>query len=116
MEQWCKAALILAVMYSFAGCAVKPSPQANVGSDAWIYVTGEVNNPGRIPATNEAGITLLQALHQAGGFTEQAYVKRISVMQPGKTNEFNFRLIERGEQVDPLVPAGSTVHVRYRPF
>jgi len=107
---------MLAAMCLFAGCAGKPLPQANAGSKAWIYVTGQVKNPGRIPVTNEAGITLLQALQQAGGFTEQAYVKRISVMQPGKTNEFNFRLIERGEQVDPLVLAGSTVHVRYRPF
>ncbi len=53
-----------------------PGPPADpVTQD--IYVTGEVNNPGKLDAT--PGITLLQAIAQSGGLSRFAAGKRIEL-------------------------------------
>lgn len=55
-----------------------------------VYVIGEVNNPGVIPA--EPGMTLLQALSLAGGLTDFAAVKRVQLRRVEKGRETVFNL------------------------
>ncbi|MFC3060294.1 polysaccharide biosynthesis/export family protein [Paenirhodobacter populi] len=45
-----------------------------------IYIMGEINKPGIVEA--EQGITLLQAIAQAGGFTRFAATKRVELHRP----------------------------------
>lgn len=67
----------------------EPSAPAPDPDPMNVYVIGEVNNPGVIPA--EPGTTLLQSLSLAGGLTDFAAVKRIQLrrVQNGQESVFN---------------------------
>lgn len=88
------------VFVSLQQLAVPPSvPQAST-RELVVYFIGEVRTPGRqiLPS----GTTLLQALAQAGGFTEFAATKRIQLRRndssSGQENvfTFNYRQASRG--------------------
>lgn len=53
-----------------------------------IYVTGEINTPGRLDAT--PGVTILQAIAQAGGLTRFAAGKRIQLRRADKVYRYNY--------------------------
>jgi polysaccharide export outer membrane protein len=53
-----------------------------------IYVTGEINTPGRLDAT--PGVTILQAIAQAGGLSRFAAGKRIQLRRADKTYLYNY--------------------------
>lgn len=50
-----------------------------------VYVSGEVVRPGMIPY--RGGLTLVQALSSAGGFTQRARRKEVLLIRPGPDNE-----------------------------
>ena len=53
-----------------------------------IYVTGQIANPGKLEAT--PGITVLQAIAQAGGLTKFAAAKRIQLRRGDKIYPYNY--------------------------
>lgn len=53
-----------------------------------IYVTGEITTPGRLDST--PGVTILQAIAQAGGLTRFAAGKRIQLRRDNKVFLYNY--------------------------
>ena len=51
----------------------------DVGEWGYVTVLGQVRNPGRFPITSIAGMNLSDALHEAGGFGENANVHEVLV-------------------------------------
>jgi len=74
-----------------------------------VYVLGEVNRPGQVPLL--PGMTVLQALASAGGFTQFAEQKEIYVLRTenGKQSSypFNYKEAVRGQ--------GSTQNIILKP-
>jgi polysaccharide export outer membrane protein len=78
-----------------------------------VYLLGEVTRPGAFPLL--PGMTVLQALSSAGGFTQFANLKKIYVLrvENGKQEKFPFNYkhaLESPEQNIPL-KAGDTIVV-----
>lgn len=46
-----------------------------------VSVIGEVNKPGKYDMPEEKDMTLLEAIAMAGGFTKNAYLKKIKIMR-----------------------------------
>jgi polysaccharide export outer membrane protein len=69
-----------------------------------VFVLGEVKKPG--PVTFTAGLTLLQAIGQAGGMTELASPRRVQIvrLQAGKKDARRLNLKAILDQRDPDVP------------
>jgi polysaccharide biosynthesis/export protein len=80
-----------------------------------VYILGEVTRPGAFPLL--PGMTVLQALSSAGGFTQFAKVKSIFVrrLQDGKESKylFNYKDVIGGKkpEEDILLKAGDTIVV-----
>jgi len=80
-----------------------------------VYILGEVNRPGAFPLI--PGMSVLQALSSAGGFTQFAKVKSIFVrrVENGKETKFpfNYREVIGGKkpEQDILLKAGDTIVV-----
>jgi polysaccharide export outer membrane protein len=80
-----------------------------------IYTIGKVGRPGPYPLT--AGMTVLQALATAGGFTEWADQKNIMIMrrQAGKEIQipFNYKEFTSGQNLEKniLLHPGDTIVV-----
>ncbi|MGA7963022.1 MAG: polysaccharide biosynthesis/export family protein [Candidatus Acidiferrales bacterium] len=80
-----------------------------------VYILGEVTRPGAFPLL--PGMTVLQALSSAGGFTQFAKVKSIFVrrLQDGKESKylFNYKDVIGGKrpEQDILLKAGDTIVV-----
>jgi polysaccharide export outer membrane protein len=80
-----------------------------------VYILGEVTRPGAFPLI--PGMSVLQALSSAGGFTQFAKVKSIFVrrVENGKESKypFNYREVISGKkpEQDILLKAGDTIVV-----
>jgi polysaccharide export outer membrane protein len=80
-----------------------------------VYILGEVTRPGAFPLL--PGMSVLQALSSAGGFTQFAKVKSIFVrrVENGKESKypFNYRDVINGKkpEQDILLKAGDTIVV-----
>jgi polysaccharide export outer membrane protein len=80
-----------------------------------VYILGEVTRPGAFPLI--PGMSVLQALSSAGGFTQFAKVKSIFVrrLENGKEAKypFNYREVISGKrpEQDILLKAGDTIVV-----
>ena len=80
-----------------------------------VYILGEVTRPGAFPLL--PGMSVLQALSSAGGFTQFAKVKSIFVrrMEDGKEVKypFNYKDVINGKkpEQDILLKAGDTIVV-----
>jgi polysaccharide export outer membrane protein len=80
-----------------------------------VYILGEVTRPGAFPLI--PGMSVLQALSSAGGFTQFAKVKSIFVrrFENGKEEKFpfNYREVIGGKkpEQDILLKAGDTIVV-----
>jgi polysaccharide biosynthesis/export protein len=80
-----------------------------------VYILGEVTRPGAFPLL--PGMSILQALSSAGGFTQFAKVKSIFVrrVENGKETKFpfNYREVISGKkpEQDILLKAGDTIVV-----
>lgn len=78
------------------------------GTQAY-YVRGEVRQPGRYPIIS--GVSLLQAIASAGGYTEFANPAGVRVLRAGKTIRVNMREIERHPERDIEVESGDVILV-----
>ena len=80
-----------------------------------VYILGEVTRPGAFPLL--PGMSVLQALSSAGGFTQFAKVKNIFVrrIEDGRESKypFNYKDVVNGKrpEQDILLKAGDTIVV-----
>lgn len=93
-------------------------PQVDVTVAAFrskrIYVTGAVSQPGTLPITN-VPLTLLDAINQSGGLTEDADWQRVLVSRNGAEQVFNLRqLYQQGNTgQNLLLQPGDLVHINH---
>lgn len=76
-----------------------------------FYILGEVARPGDYPVST--GLTLQQAVSQAGGYTYRANTRKIYLKRATETSE---RLIDLRKDTPPIVRAGDTIRVAERHF
>lgn len=74
-----------------------------------FYILGEVTKPGEYPFTN--GLTVLNAVATANGFTYRANTKRVFIKRADSTDEQEFPLTS-----DLLVAPGDTIRIAERYF
>lgn len=74
------------------------------------FVRGEVRQPGRYPLTT--GMTVLQALAAAGGYTEFANPRRVEIIRGGETMVENARSMEQNPEQDFELKANDVIIVR----
>lgn len=77
------------VFVSVGAVAVPPPAVPSAPVTQEIYVTGEINNPGKLDAT--PGTTILHAIAQAGGLTRFAADKRIQLRRGDQIFLYNYR-------------------------
>jgi protein involved in polysaccharide export with SLBB domain len=75
-----------------------------------FYIMGEVNKPGEYPYSN--GLTVMNAVARAEGFTYRANRNHVFIKRAGKTTEQDFNL----RKEDPGVQPGDTVRIGERYF
>jgi polysaccharide export outer membrane protein len=73
------------------------------------FIQGEIREPQRFPLMT--GTTLLQAIAAAGGYTEYADRKRVTLTRGGEVRVFNMREIERKPQQDISIESGDVIRV-----
>lgn len=86
------------------GFLIDPKVSVEVVSYRPFYILGEVNRPGEYPYAN--GMTALQAISVAGGFTQKASDTYIYVRREGALKEERLR-VDQSTQIHP----GDTVRV-----
>ncbi len=64
-----------------------------------IYVTGEVKSAGSY--SYEEGLTVIQALTRAGGFTDKASANRVRIVRKGNGEEHELRRVKMDDPVEP---------------
>lgn len=75
----------------------------------FINVSGAVKGGGRIPYTPD--MTLMTAITAAGGFTEFADQKKVSLTREGRVFPVNAREIQRGREKDVTVLPGDQINI-----
>lgn len=86
-----------------------PRVTAQVASYRPYYILGEVTKPGEYPYQN--GLTVLNAVATAEGFTYRANEKSVFIRRDGETDESRYRL-----DSDTPVRPGDTVRIGERLF
>lgn len=81
-----------------------------------VYVTGAVDRPGAVDFSSSEGITVLQAITAAGGPTERANLKKVTIKRRGTDGVesslvVNVKAIQRGKHPDVALEANDTVVV-----
>jgi len=100
--------------------ALRPGDIVNIPLDteSFVNVLGEVRNPGKIRLPLR-GINLLQALAQAGGVTNEAWLSHIRIIsldRPGRVVNLE-PAVDTGDTSDvPMLSAGDTVLVPEKPM
>jgi polysaccharide export outer membrane protein len=73
------------------------------------YVRGEVKQPGRYPLVS--GLTLVQALAAAGGYTEFANTRKVKLLRGGDTTLHDIRELEQHPEDDVPIKVGDVIVV-----
>jgi polysaccharide export outer membrane protein len=73
------------------------------------FVRGEVKQPGRFDLITP--VTLVQAVAQAGGYTEFADPRKVRLIRAGQTSEINVRDLEADPRKDLSIEAGDVIVV-----
>lgn len=74
------------------------------------FVQGEVRSPGRYPLIG--GVTLLQAIAAAGGYTDFANPKKVEIKRGDELLKLNAKTIQRNPDKDIFVKTGDVIVVR----
>jgi polysaccharide export outer membrane protein len=97
---------------------IEPNDVINVPIDREIrvFVMGRVTRPGAVKAKLSEGITLFQAIADAGGLAEGAKESAISITRKDKTGKeqkirVNLKDIIKGKKKDILLQEGDVVYV-----
>lgn len=97
---------------------IEPNDVINVPVDREIrvFVLGRVTRPGAVKAKLSEGITLFQAIADAGGLAEGAKESAISITRKDKTGKeqkikVNLKDIIRGKKKDVALQEGDVVYV-----
>lgn len=91
------------------GYLKEPRVSAEVLTYRPFYILGEVNKPGEYPYSS--GLTVLNAVATAGGFTYRAQTKRVYIRRHSETNEKPYDL-----QSETPVSPGDTIRIGERFF
>lgn len=91
------------------GYLVNPRVSVEMATYRPVFVLGEVRTPGQYPYAS--GLTVLNAIASAGGFTPRAEKRVIYIRQPGANDEKAYRL-KPGLMIRP----GDTVRLGERLF
>ena len=81
-----------------------------------VYVTGAVTRPGAVEYSSSEGITVLQAVTAAGGPTERANLKKVTLrrrLEDGteESLEINLKKIQNGKEPDIPLERNDTIVV-----
>ncbi len=81
-----------------------------------VYVTGAVNRPGAVEYSSSEGITVLQAVTAAGGPTERANLKKVTLRRrradgTEESREINLKKIQKGKEPDIPLERNDTIVV-----
>jgi polysaccharide export outer membrane protein len=97
---------------------LQPNDVVNVPVDRiiTIYVFGEVKNPGALQVQISKKISLLQAVAQAGGPTENASISKIAIKRRDKRGKeinmtVNLKDVRKGKKPDIILQEGDTIYV-----
>ena len=97
---------------------IEPNDVINVPVDREIrvFVMGRVTRPGAITAKLSEGVTLLQAIADAGGMAEGARESKITITRKDKAGKeqkirVNLRSIIKGKRKDVVLQEGDVVYV-----
>jgi polysaccharide export outer membrane protein len=74
-----------------------------------VYVAGEVAKPGAVPYRE--GLTVNQAVVNAGGATQTANLKNVVIVRGGQRIDVNYRKIQRGHAKDIELQANDQIVV-----
>ncbi|UCE40553.1 MAG: SLBB domain-containing protein [Candidatus Aminicenantes bacterium] len=97
---------------------LQPDDIINVPADkiVFIYVTGQVNNPGALEVRSSNIPTLLRAIAKAGGFAEKAAKGRVRIKRTNETGEeieikVDVGAIMKGKEKDVQLQADDVIIV-----
>jgi polysaccharide export outer membrane protein len=97
---------------------IEPNDVINVPVDKEIrvFVMGRVNRPGAVTSKLSEGVTLLQAIADAGGLAEGAKESAVLVTRKGKDGKeqklkINLKDILKGRRKDLVLQEGDVVYV-----
>ncbi len=79
-----------------------------------VYVAGEVSKPGAI--TFADGLTVTQALTQAGGPTDFAQLRGAYILRGGEKITINLRRVQSGRDADFSMKPGDQLFIKESPF
>lgn len=91
------------------GYLKEPRVSAEVLTYRPFYILGEVNRPGEYPYSS--GLTVLNAVATAGGFTYRAQTKRVFIRRHAETEEKSYEL-----KSETSVAPGDTIRIGERFF
>jgi polysaccharide export outer membrane protein len=91
------------------GYLKEPRVSAEVLTYRPFYILGEVRNPGEYPYSS--GLTVLNAVATAGGFTYRAQTKRVFIRRHSETEEKSYEL-----KSETSVAPGDTIRIGERFF
>ena len=82
-----------------------------IPSKTSVYMTGQVTNPGRYNFTE--GINFMDCLALAGGLTEKADTKRVSIIRKNQPSQmFNFYMYQQGKEAGlPQLIAEDVIYI-----
>ena len=78
------------------------------------FIQGEVKVPGRVILLTP--VTLLQAIAQAGGYTDYADEGDVRIIRAGRTQRHNAKDLSRYPERDVRIEPGDVINVTRSPF
>ena len=93
---------------------LEPGDTVTVQDSQFVYVAGHVEKPGTVAYFD--GITVLNALIQAGGPAETARLKGAYILRDGEQIPVNIKRIQDGKDPDEALRPGDKLYLRESPI